>query len=211
MKLRSLALGFGLATVSVGVAFAQSDAPSPSRAPARDPRATGEAYVIRQRDVQAQVEGLRSDVFDAEARLQLLAERYLGSTVAGGRATIEHQNAMSPLYRLVRATYTIDGHALPPTTPSAEARNFAVFTGPLEPGAHTLTVDLEYQGQGHTVFPYWEGYRMHVHSTESFTVQPGQEVRLRVVGFERGNAMLDPTARPGVRFVEQTVPLGESR
>jgi hypothetical protein len=209
MRFRALAVGFGFVSISM-TALAQSDAPSGSPAP-HDPNTSGEAYVVRQRNVQAQVEGLRTEVFDSEARLQLLAERYLGSTVAGGRATIEHQNEMSPLYRLVRATYTVDGHAVSPPVPAGDARNFAVFTGPLEPGPHTLIVDLEYQGRGHSVFPYWEGYRMHVHSTQSFTVERGHEVRLQVVGYEQGGVFADPTARPGIRFLEQSVPLSDTQ
>jgi hypothetical protein len=209
MQLRSVALALALTSVSVSSASAQSGAPSPSPAPSRNPQDSGEAYIVRQRDVQARVEGLRTDVFDAEARLQLLAERYLGNTVAGGRATIEHENQMSPLYRLVRVVYSIDGHPVASPTPSGDARNFAVFTGPLEPGAHSLDVEIEYVGHGHGIFPYWEGYRMHVRSTQTFTVESGHEVRLRVVGFERGGPMADPTSRASVRFVEQSVPLGD--
>jgi len=193
---------------ALGVAGASARAQSPETAPARAaPSVTGEQYAVRQRDLQHRVDELRSELSASHMHLEILTESLLGEPIGGARVAIRHENAMGPLYRLERTAFTLDGALLNAQGSRTTATSEQLYNGSLAPGDHTLTIDLEYRGQGLGLFPYLEGYQIHLRSMQSFTVRPGRGIELRIVGFEQGGAATSLEQRPGVRVLTRDVPL----
>ncbi len=202
--------GVAAALLLSGPSHAQSSEPPSSSPPStvagQAPRTVD--YVSQQRELQQRVDALRAELFASRVHLGLLAEPLLGEAVGGGRVSIRHENAMGSLFRLERATFTLDGAAL--HAPAAAA-NGTLYNGALSPGDHTLTIDLEYAGRGLGVFGYLEGYHFHLHSLQSFTLRPGRGIDLRVVGFEQGVATRALDQRPAVRVIARDVPMRDLR
>lgn len=151
--------------------------------------------------IDHRLQSLRADLDRSSARLQLL----LGDDAAGGaRIAITHENHMSPAYRLTRVQYALDGqvvfsHADADGSLAGRAR-FDVFDGALVPGAHVLTVTLDYLGSGYDVFDYAHGYRYRLHSSTVLSIPPGGDMTLHVVGWEAGGPTAAMSDRPAIRF-----------
>jgi hypothetical protein len=168
---------------------------------------SGEQYIVRLRDLEQRINELKEEIFRSKARLSLLAESVLGSVVGGSRWRVSHQNEMGGTYRLVSASYLLDGAPIFSRTDDgngnlADQREFVVQSGQLPSGDHSLGVNLEYLGAG---LPYMRGYRFRVRSTQSFTVPEGKAIQIRVVGYERGGPLEPPESRPAIRYVQRVV------
>lgn len=165
-------------------------------------------YAVRLRDLEQRINELREQVFRSKGRLALLAESVLEGTVGGSELLIRHENRMSGTFELTRVVYLLDGAQIFPSGESlsgealAEAETFDIYRGSIVPGEHTLSITLEYRGNGHGVFAYLEGYRFTVRSSHSFTAPEGRAMTLRVVGLESGGQTTPIEDRPTVRFVE---------
>lgn len=190
-------------------------APEDQTAPAA-PGATGATadgqmdaatYAVRLRDLQRRIDELKEQIFRSKARLSLLAETVLATTVAGAHAVITHRNEMGASFRLVRVVYALDGapifNKVDEDGSLADRDQFDVFNGSIVPGDHTLTVNLEYRGHGFGIFSYLKGYRFKVRSTHSFTVPESKTIQIRVVGYEKGPVTLPLEERPAIRYVER--------
>lgn len=179
------------------------------RQPSASASSSEGAYQVRLRDLERRVGELKEQVFRSKTRLALLAESVLHGVVAGSQAHITHENRMSSSFRLVRAVYALDGA---PILDRADdegllrgRREFEVFNGSISPGEHILTVNLEYRGDGYGVFTYMKGYHFSVRSSFSFTAPPARLTDLRVVGHEKGGALVPVEERPAIRFAQQVV------
>lgn len=170
-------------------------------------------YAVRLRDLEQRINELKEQIFRSKARLSLLAETVLAGVVAGSQAIIAHENKMSSSFRLVRAVYALDGAPIYNKADEegdlGEREQFDVYNGSIVPGEHTLTVNLEYRGDGGGVFTYLKGYRFKVRSSHTFTAPEGKSVSIRVVGFERGGPTAPLEERPAVRFLERIANTGE--
>ncbi|MCB9667324.1 MAG: hypothetical protein H6715_04285 [Myxococcales bacterium] len=198
---------------------------SPSKVPETEPakaamaaesssaagKSTGEisasTYAVKLRDLEQRINELKEQIFRSKARLSLLAETVLQGVVAGSQAVISHENRMSSSYRLVKATYALDGA---PIFNKADEEGslgdqdaFEIYHGSMVPGEHTLTVNLEYRGHGFGVFSYLKGYRFKVRSNHTFTAPEGKGVSLRVIAYEKGGPAAPLEDRPAIRFAEK--------
>lgn len=164
-------------------------------------------YAVRLRDIQRRIDELKEQIFRSKARLSLLAETVLATTVAGAHAVITHRNEMGASFKLVRVVYALDGapifNKVDEEGSLADRDQFDVFNGSIVPGDHTLTVSLEYRGHGFGIFSYLQGYRFKVRSTHSFTVPESKTISIRVVGYEKGPVTLPLEERPAVRYIER--------
>jgi hypothetical protein len=164
-------------------------------------------YAVRLRDLEQRINELKEQIFRSKARLALLAETVLNGTIAGAQATIVHENRMSSQYRLVKAVYALDGAPIFNKADEegslGERETFDVYNGAMVPGEHTLTVNLEYRGNGYGIFSYLQGYRFKVRSNYTFNAPEGRSVSLRVIGYEKGGATAPIDERPAIRYVEQ--------
>lgn len=165
------------------------------------------AYAVRLRDLEQRINELKEQIFRSKARLALLAETVLNGTIAGAQATIVHENRMSSQYRLVKAVYALDGAPIFNKADEegslGDRESFDVYNGAMVPGEHTLTVNLEYRGNGYGIFSYLQGYRFKVRSNYTFNAPEGRSVSLRVIGYEKGGATAPIDERPAIRYVEQ--------
>jgi len=86
---------------------------------------------------------------------------------------------------------------------SALQKEIEVFNGSIVPGNDTLSVQMFYQGNAYGVFQYLKGYKFIAKSSHTFTATEGKQLQLKVVGYEKGNAVTtDPKDRPAVDFRE---------
>ncbi len=192
---RYLRLGFALALfVCVGHSrvYADEDA-----TPRRDDM----------QNLQQRVGELKEQVFRAKARLSLLSERFLRSSAGGGRAVIVHQSQMGQLYQPVRIAYQLDGREIfrkssdSDGAPLEKTGELTVFEGDLKPGNHTLSVSVEYRGNGTRVFSYFNKYNYTANAAQRFAASDGGITRIRVVCRQQGNPALTEVAdRPLIEF-----------
>lgn len=125
--------------------------------------------------------------------------------IAGSRAVIIHRNEMGSTYVLTRLVYALDGAEMFAKTDDtghlADSPEFEIYNGLIVPGNHTVSVVMAYQGNGFGVFSYLKGYRFTVRASYTFTAVEGKTTQLKVVGYEKGNAITtDPKDRPAVDF-----------
>jgi hypothetical protein len=173
----------------------------------RDEGMDAGTYAVRLRDLEQRINELKEQIFRSKARLSLLAETVLQGVVAGAQAVIVHENRMSSSYRLVKAVYALDGARIFNRADEegslGESEELNVYDGSIVPGEHTLTVNLEYRGNGYGIFSYLKGYRFRVRSNYSFTAPEGKMIELRVIGFEQGGPTAPLEERPAIRYVER--------
>lgn len=200
-------------------ASAAAPAAAPSAAPAAAPAAPGDAgpaapgapaaggdaaNSVRLRALEKNVNELKEQIFRTKARLNLLKETVLGGTLGASRAVIRHKNEMGNSYSLIKAVYALDGVQIyskaDDTGRLAEMKEFDVYNGAIQPGSHTLSVVMFYQGNGFGVFSYLKGYKMTVRSSHTFVAGEAKATAITVVGYEKGNMTTNLEDRPAVDF-----------
>lgn len=178
--------------------------------------ATGDsgAYTVRLRSLEKNVNELKEQIFRTKARLNLLKETVLGGVIGASRAIIRHKNEMGSSFRLIKAVYALDGVQIyskaDDTGRLAEMTEFDVYNGAIQPGSHTLTVLMLYQGNGFGVFSYLKGYKFTVRSSHTFVAGESKTTGIAVVGYEKGNITTNLQDRPAVDFRVNVMAAGES-
>ena len=125
---------------------------------------------MRLRGLEKNVNELKEQIFRTKARLNLLKETVLGGVIGASRALIRHKNEMGSSFRLIKAAFALDGVQIAAKSEGnlAELQEFDVYNGAIQPGSHTLSVALIYQGNGFGVFSYLKGYKFNVKSSHTF-------------------------------------------
>lgn len=185
-----------------------------SAAPATGGGADPGAYTVRLRSLEKNVNELKEQIFRTKARLNLLKETVLGGVIGASRAVIRHKNEMGSSFRLIKAAYALDGVQIyskgDDSGRLAEMTEFDVYNGAIQPGSHTLSVVLEYQGNGFGVFSYLKGYKFRVKSSHSFVAGESKSTNITVVGYEKGNITTQLSDKPAVDFRVNVMAAGES-
>src|SRR5882757_4971904 len=194
-------------------------APAPAGAPAAGAPAGGAAagdsgaYTVRLRSLEKNVNELKEQIFRTKARINLLKETVLGSVIGASRALIRHKNEMGSSYRLIQAVYALDGVQIFSKADESgrlsEMSEFDVYNGAIQPGSHTLSVVMLYQGNGFGVFSYLKGYKFKVRSSYNFVAGEAKTTGITVVGYEKGNLTTDMNDRPQVDFRVNVMAAGE--
>jgi hypothetical protein len=166
----------------------------------------GATYAVRLRDLEQRIDELKEQIRRSHTRLSLLSDTILGGGVAGSRATVSFENAMSGAFRLTRAVFVLDGavqyNRSDDSGALSEQKSIPIYTGSIPPGDHTLQVLLGLRGHGFGVFSYLRGYRFEVRSSHSFTVTEGKAVSLKAIAYEKGGVTTPLEQRPAVRYLE---------
>jgi hypothetical protein len=190
----------GTPAAGAAAAAAPADAPPADASGAAD----SGAYTVRLRTLEKNVNELKEQIFRTKARLNLLKETVLGGVIGASRAFIKHKNEMGSSFRLVKAAYALDGVQIysksDDTGRLAEMSEFEVYNGAIQPGSHTLTVVLLYQGNGFGVFSYLKGYKFTAKSSQSFVAAESKTTAITVVGYEKGNLTTQLSDKPAVDF-----------
>jgi hypothetical protein len=189
-----------------GAPAASAPAPAPGSAPpeATDNASDSGAYTVKLRTLEKNVNELKEQIFRTKARLNLLKETVLGGIIGASRAYIKHKNEMGSSFRLVKAAYALDGVQIfsksDDTGRLAEMGDFEIYNGAIQPGSHTLTVVLLYQGNGFGVFSYLKGYKFTAKSSQSFVAAESKTTAITVVGYEKGNLTTQLSDKPAIDF-----------
>jgi hypothetical protein len=179
---------------------------APPSAAVPQPGAPSEAggYTVRLRHLERSVSELKEQVFRTKARLQLLKETVLGGVIGASRAVIRHRNEMGATFRLNKVVYALDGVQIfskaDDTGRMSEMQEFDIYNGAIQPGSHTLTVNLVYQGHGFGVFSYMNNMKFNVRSSHTFVATEGRATQVTVVGYEKGGMTTNMDEKPGVDF-----------
>jgi len=204
------------APAAPAAAPSQSGGP-PAPAEAGAPGATGGAesgaYTVKLRSLEKNVNELKEQIFRTKARLNLLKETVLGGSIGASRAIIHHKNEMGSSFRLIKAAYALDGVQIYSKTDDtgalADMQDFDVYNGAIQPGSHTLSVALTYQGNGFGVFSYLKGYKFNVKSSHTFVAGDSKTTNITVVGYEKGNITTQLSDKPAVDFRVNVIAAGE--
>jgi hypothetical protein len=171
------------------------------------------AYTVRLRSLEKNVNELKEQIFRTKARLNLLKETVLGGVIGASRAIIHHKNEMGSSFRLVKAAYALDGVQIYAKADDsgalAEMQDFDIYNGAIQPGSHTLSVALTYQGNGFGVFSYLKGYKFNVKSSHTFVAGDSKTTNITVVGYEKGNITTQLSDKPAVDFRVNVISAGE--
>src|SRR5450631_2415785 len=232
------ALGVLLISMVVGATAQAETAATPAAAPAGAPTPSGAppapgettaapaqgqgqggagsdqgAYTVRLRSLEKNVNELKEQIFRTKARLNLLKETVLGGVIGASRAIIHHKNEMGSSFRLVKAAYALDGVQIYAKADDsgalAEMQDFDIYNGAIQPGSHTLSVALTYQGNGFGVFSYLKGYKFNVKSSHTFVAGDSKTTNITVVGYEKGNITTQLSDKPAVDFRVNVISAGE--
>jgi hypothetical protein len=172
------------------------------------------AYTVRLRSLEKNVNELKEQIFRTKARLNLLKETVLGGVIGASRAVIRHKNDMGSSFRLVKAAYALDGVQIYSKSDDsghlADMTEFDIYNGAIQPGSHTLSVVLLYQGNGFGVFSYLKGYKFNVKSSHSFVAGESKTTNITVVGYEKGNITTQLSDKPAIDFRVNVMAAGES-
>ena len=199
---------------------AATPAPSPSGAPPADaagaPAAAAGggsdgAYNVRLRGLEKNVNELKEQIFRTKARLNLLKETVLGGVIGASRAVIHHKNEMGSSFKLIKAAFALDGVQIAAKSEGnlADLQEFDVYNGAIQPGSHTLSVALVYQGNGFGVFSYLKGYKFNVKSSHTFVAGESKTTNITVVGYEKGNITTQLSDKPAIDFRVNVMSAGE--
>jgi hypothetical protein len=202
-----------------GAAPAGAPAPSASGAPPAPGDASAAAtsdsgaYTVRLRSLEKNVNELKEQIFRTKARLNLLKETVLGGVIGASRAIIRHKNEMGSSFRLTTVAYALDGVQIFSKSDDsgrlADTQEFDIYNGAIQPGSHTLSVSLVYQGNGFGVFSYLKGYKFKVKSSHTFVAGESKTTSITVVGFEKGNITTQLSDKPAVDFRVNVIAAGE--
>src|SRR6185369_13490998 len=218
----AISLVVGASAHAETAAAAPAAAPTPSGAPPAPgettaaPAAGGAdqgAYTVRLRSLEKNVNELKEQIFRTKARLNLLKETVLGGVIGASRAVVHHKNEMGSSFRLVKAAYALDGVQIYAKADDsgalAEMQDFDIYNGAIQPGSHTLSVALIYQGNGFGVFSYLKGYKFNVKSSHTFVAGDSKTTNITVVGYEKGNITTQLSDKPAVDFRVNVISAGE--
>ena len=169
------------------------------------------AYTVRLRGLEKNVNELKEQIFRTKARLNLLKETVLGGVIGASRALIRHKNEMGSSFRLTKAAFALDGVQIAAKSEGnlADLQEFDVYNGAIQPGSHTLSVALVYQGNGFGVFSYLKGYKFNVKSSHTFVAGESKSTNITVVGYEKGNITTQLSDKPAIDFRVNVMSAGE--
>lgn len=162
---------------------------------------------ISYKELKSRTSQLSRSVKNSEARLKSLARNVIEGKLGRSACEIIFQNEMGSSFKLIRATFALDGAPIFSQTDESGGlgarREIELFNGSIVPGEHTLSVSLEYRGHGYGIFSYLKGYRFKVRSSHTFKIPESKRAKLRVVGHEKGEPNTPLEERPDVRYVER--------
>jgi hypothetical protein len=219
----SFVFAIGTAAAQTAQPAGAAEAPAPAAAPtvgapppsetggtaSGAPATEGGAYTVRLRSLERNVNDLKEQVFRVKARLNLLKETVLGGVIGASRCVIRHKNDMGGQFRLVKVVYALDGVQILSKADESgrlsEMTEFDVYNGAIQPGSHTITVQLVYGGSGFGVFSYLKNYKWNVRSSNTFVAADGKATLVTVVGYEKGGITTNIDEKPAVDFRVSTM------
>ena len=164
-----------------------------------------EAFELKVKSLEENVNELKEKIFRTKARLLLLQETVLGGDItAGAKAVLIHRNEMGSQFVLESVSYALDGAPIFTRVDNDgdldKKQEIEIFNGRIVPGNHAISVKMQYRGHGYGVFSYLEGYKFRVQSSYTFDAEGGKVTQIKIVGYEKGNITTDLKDRPAVKY-----------
>jgi hypothetical protein len=195
-----------------GTALPSGGPTGPSTATATPGQMDGQTYSVRLRDLEARVDELKDQIRRSHTRLSLLSDTIMTQGAGGSRSEIVFDNEMSSAFKLTRALITLDGavqyNRQDETGALADQKEIPIFSGSVPPGDHTISVVLNFQGNGYGVFTYLRGYKFEVKSSHSFTAVEGKTMSINATALEKGGVTTPLEQRPTIEWHEKVQALG---
>jgi hypothetical protein len=167
----------------------------------------GQTYAVRLRDLEARVDELKDQIGRSHRRLALLSDTIMTQGAGGSRSEITFHNEMSSAFKLTRALVTLDGavqyNRQDDTGALADQKDIPIFSGSVPAGDHTISVVLNFQGNGYGVFTYLRGYKFEVKSSHSFTGVEGKTMTVDATALEKGGVTTPLEQRPTIEWHEK--------
>ncbi len=199
-------------TAPVAVGDGGAPAPTSTDQPKAPGGMDGQTYAVRLRDLEQRVDELKDQIRRSHTRLALLSDTIIGGGAAGSRAEIMYRNEMSSAFALRRALFVLDGqiqyNRQDETGALADQKEIPIFSGSVPPGDHTISVLLNFQGNGYGVFTYLRGYKFEVKSSHAFTAVEGKTLQIIATSLEKGGVTTPLEQRPSIEWHEKVMPIG---
>jgi hypothetical protein len=171
----------------------------------------GPTYAVRLRGLESRVDELKEQIRRSHTRLAIVADTITSGGVAGSRSDIQLTNEMSGAFKLVKTLFILDGavqyNVSDESGAMADKKEIAIFNGAVNPGDHTISVVLNFQGHGFGLFTYLRGYKFEVKSSHSFTALEGKNVLVTAVAHEKGGVTTPLEQRPSIEWREKVTTL----
>jgi hypothetical protein len=79
-----------------------------------------------------------------------------------------------------------------------KTKAFDIFSGPIAPGNHTLSVLATYRGHGYGVFEYLSKYTFTARGNSTFIAGEGKLAKIDCKGHEKGGPTMKMEQRPSI-------------
>ncbi|HEU0030845.1 MAG TPA: hypothetical protein VFQ53_09430 [Kofleriaceae bacterium] len=211
-KDKAPATGSGSDTGSAGPTASNTPAPTPVAK--TDPSTVPPADMptaVRMRRLEQKTQALKERAWQLKARVQMLKEQMLGGGV-GAQTLVTHSNEMGSSFRLTKLIYSLDGTQVFARTDETgeslyKTKSFDIFSGPIAPGNHNLSVVAIYRGHGYGVFEYLSKYTFTAKGAQSFVAGEGKVQKVDCKGYEKGGPTVPLEKRAAVECkVTEVVP-----
>lgn len=160
-------------------------------------------------DIVKKIKALQKKIKQSQQRMDEVVSIVLGTAgTKGAKAILALENKMSGSFVLIQSVVNLDGAPIFKKSDDdglLEGGEMEVFNGAILPGEHTLSVLLVYRGAGYGIFSYLKGYRFKVRSSHKFKVKEGKGVKVKVVGYEKGDEETKMENRPAVKYVQEKI------
>lgn len=170
---------------------------------------TSTKQAVKIPEIVKKIKELQNKIKQSQQRMDEVVDIVLNtSDTKGAKAIIALENGMSGSFIPIQAVVSLDG--APIFKKSDEDGILAtgemeVFNGAILPGEHTLSVLLVYRGAGYGIFSYLQGYRFKVRSSTKFKVKESKGIKLKIVGYEKGDQDTKMEDRPAIKYVQQKI------
>ena len=166
-------------------------------------RGDEQTYDLRVRELETRIDDLKDRVFRSKSRIVLLRETLLGGKLAGSAAIIRHADELGSGFKLVRATYVLNGKSIYNKFDEDKGllpdnRELEIFNGAMSPSSHFLDVTLVYKGDS-AILPYFKGYTFTLSDRCPFEVEQGLTTVVDIVPFEGGDVTTSVEDRPRLK------------
>jgi hypothetical protein len=155
------------------------------------------------------LKALKGKIAQSEKRMNDIVSVVLSSAeTKGSRINLIHRSDMSPDFKLVEATFSLDGAPIYKKSDDDGImidKEIDIYDGAILPGDHKLSVTLVFRGHGYGILSYLSKYKFKVRSSHSFSVKQGKGIKLTVIGFEKGDVNTKLEDRPAVKYSEKSI------
>ncbi len=166
----------------------------------------GPSYQVELRGLEERVDELKDKIRRSHTNLALLSDTVMSAGSSGSRAEIEYDHEMSGAFKLTKLLVVLDGAVQANKSDDSgtltEQGKVPVFSGPLPPGDHNLSVMVQLQGNGSGLLVYMKGFKFEVRSNHTFTAPEGKTISIQIVSYEKGDATTPMEDRPAIRYSE---------